>query len=563
MRHHLTDDPLPSDALLFVPLGGCQEFGINLNAYGYGGKWIVVDCGIGFAGDQYAGVDLLLPDPIFLEERRDDLLGIFVTHVHEDHIGAIPYLWERLKCPVYCTPFAASFLRRKCAEFDGVRKMTIHEISPDQVISVGDFKIGVIGVTHSTPSTVSFTIDTPAGLVVHGNEWNLDPTPKAALPTNREAFKGAGRQGVLAYIGDSTNAPYDGTPIGETAVQEGLEAVLSRAPARVVVTMFASNVGRLISIARAAARTGRQVALAGRSLFNFAGIAADHHLLRDMPPFLDTAEAAMLPANRVVYIVTGSQGEPRAALSRIARGDYRDITLGAGDTVVFSSRAIPGNDRAISKVKSDLLAAGLTVIDTDTAPNIHATGHPYRDEINQMLDWVRPRIVVPIHGERLHLEAQADLARAKQVPHVIVPENGSVICLDHDHPGIIGKVSVGVLAVEPVRVVATHHPAIQERRQLNTAGALHATVVINKKGQLVVPPTVSGVGLFDPQDPDDAVVVQAVIKELTDTLRDLHDAGRIHDMTYAREELRLSARRAVATALGFKPKTTLHLVQVP
>lgn len=562
MEHEFMDTFKP-DELVFIPLGGCQEFGINLNVYGYGGKWLVVDCGIGFAGDEYPGIDILLPDPLFLEERRADLLGIFVTHVHEDHIGAIPYLWERLKCPIYCTPFAASFLRRKCAEFDGVKGMVIHEIVPDQIIDLKPFKVNVIGVTHSTPGTVSMTIDTPAGLVVHGNEWNLDPTPNAAPVLNREAFKGAGRKGVLAYIGDSTNAPFDGVPIGEAAVQAGLEKVFARCTGKVMVTMFASNVGRVISIARAAKSVGRQVCVAGRSLFNFAAISSEHNLLNGIPPFLDASEAAALPDNRIVYIVTGSQGEPRAALARIARGDYRDINLKRGDTVVFSSRAIPGNDREINRVKGDLLAAGVTIIDADMAQNIHATGHPYKDEINQMLDWVRPHIVVPIHGERVNLEAQADLARAKQVPFVLVPGNGSVVRLSHDAPEIIGQVPSGILAVEPSRVVATDHAAIRERRYLNEHGALHATIVINKKGQVVVPPLVSGAGLFDETDADDTQLMRDIARELTEHIGDLADADRLGDDMYVKEELRLCARRVVANALGFKPKTTIHFVRVP
>lgn len=553
----------PDNQLLFIPLGGCEQFGMNLNAYGYGGKWLVIDCGIGFADEKHPGVDILLPDPQFLDDRRKDLLGIVVTHVHEDHIGAIPYIWSRLKCPIYCTPFAATFLRRKISEFDDCLGMVIHEINPDQKFKVGPFDMGVIGVTHSTPTTISLTLQTPAGLVVHGNEWNLDPTPNIGGVTNREAFKGVGRKGVLAYIGDSTNAPYAGRAVGEKAVQDGLEAVFKNCTGKIAVTIFASNVSRMISVARAAAACGRHVAVAGRSLFNFTAIANESAYLSGVKPFLSLEEVGNLPDNRIVYIVTGSQGEPRAAMARIARKDYRGITLGRGDTVVFSSRAIPGNEREISAVKGDLLSAGVQVISDDTTDfTIHASGHPYRDEINDMIDWVRPHILVPIHGERMHLEAQADLARAKQVPHVIVPENGTVIVLRQDGPTILGMVETGVLAVEPSRIVDHDHIAITERRKLQLTGALHITAVMNKKGRLVSPLQISGIGLFDHADETDIKLLKDLEDALQGRMEELESEGKEGDLNFISEEMRVISRRIINNALGFKPKTTVHLVQV-
>lgn len=556
----------PPDKVIFIPLGGCQEFGINLNVYGYNGKWLVVDCGIGFTQDQkHPGLDALLPDPTFLEDHRDDILGILITHAHEDHVGAIPYLWSRLKCPVYCTPFTTSFLKRKCSEFEDVRDdITIREMKPDQILDLSPFKVKVVGVTHSTPTTVSFVIETPAGVIVHGNEWTLDPTPAVGPLTNREVFKSSGRQGVLAYIGDSTNAPYSGASLGEGVVQEGMTRVMKRAEGRVIVTMFASNVGRLVTLAKAARDCGRQVCVLGRSLFNYSAIARDHHMLSSIPPLLSSAEAAALPDHSVAYVVTGAQGEPRAVLSRIARGQHPDLTVHAGDTVIFSARAIPGNEAAITRLKSDLMAAGAVVIDHEnTSETIHVTGHPYREEIMEMLDWVRPQIVVPIHGERFHLEAQADLARQKQVPHVHVPENGSVLTLAADGVAEIGRVQGGVLGVEPSRIVSMDHPALRERQQLPETGALFVSVVLSPKGDLKADIQISGMGLFDPDDPDDQVLIADMRAGLADRLKQLSKlSDRANHSAFVSEELRLCARRLVNTALGFKPKTSVHVVQI-
>lgn len=553
---------LPPEDLHFIPLGGCEEFGLNFNLYAYGGKFLGVDCGIGFAGDKHPGIDLLLPDPEFIEDRAKDLLGIIITHAHEDHVGAVPYLWSRLKCPLYCTPFVASFLRRKCSEFDDVAGMVIHEILPDQIIKIGPFTVGVIGVTHSTPSTISLTIETPVGLVVHGNEWNLDPTPKVGTVTNREGFKIAGRKGVLAYVGDSTNSPFSGTSIGEAKVEETLDHAFDTCTGRICVTMFASNIGRILSIARAAQKTGRSVCLAGRSLHNYVAVANEHSMIKDIPEFIDSRKAAGLPPNRVVYIVTGSQGEARAVMSRVSNHDYRDIKLSSGDTVIFSARPIPGNERGISAIKGRFWSAGINVIDIYSHPTIHATGHPFREEVSEMIDWVRPRILIPIQGERLHLEAQADIARKKQVPFTIVPENGSVIRLSESGPTEIGRVTVGSLAVEPSRVIATSHPALVERRQMQGTGVLMVTAVVNDSGRLAVPVQVSGVGLFDTEDSEDMIVMRDIARAVEGRLNDLRSTDRMDDHVMVIDELRIAARRVVNTALGVKPKVMMHVVRV-
>jgi ribonuclease J len=564
MKNEPTDfNDFPADQMVFIPLGGSEQFGMNLNVYGYNGKWLAVDCGIGFADATYPGVDLLLPDPAFLEERGKDLLGIVITHVHEDHIGAVPYLWSRLKCPIYCTPFAATFLRRKNSEFEDTQGMVIHEIYPDQKLTIGPFGIGVIGVTHSTPSTISLTLETPKGLVVHGNEWNLDPTPQIDGVTNREAFKIAGRKGVLAYIGDSTNAPFSGRPPGEQAVQMGLEQVFRGAQGQIVVTIFASNVARIISVVKAAVACGRHVAVAGRSLHNILSVASEHAYLKSIPPMLDLEKADSLPANKIVYIVTGCQGQANAALARIARHDYRGIDLGKGDVVVFSSRAIPGNEMEINGVKSNLIAGGVTVVDDDNTESvIHASGHPYRDEIAEMIDWVKPEVLIPIHGSRLHLEAQADIARSKQVRTILVPENGSVIVLEAGNSRIVGKVETGILAIEPSRIVARNHTGLEERRKLQVSGALHITAVVNAAGKMLASLQISGIGLFDHGDPDDIKLLKDLEDELQDRMEDMVEEGHGKDRNFLAEELRIGARRVIHSALGFKPKTTVHIVMV-
>lgn len=550
------------EELYFIPLGGAEQFGVNLNVYGYQGKWLAIDCGLGFADEHFPGVDILLPDPKFIEDRRKDLVGMVITHAHEDHIGAVAHLWTRFRCPLYATPFTAAVLRMKLAERKECRDAEIIEVGPNKTINLKPFKVTFTPVSHSVPETAALFIETDAGNILHSGDWNLDPQPTIGAPTDPEPFKKFGEKGVLAYIGDSTNAEVEGTSGSETDVEKGLSALFKECEGRIAITMFASNIGRLKSICLAANENGRQVALMGRSLHRMTAAARECGYLKDVPQFVSDEDVGYLPDDKVVMVLTGSQGEARAQLARIARGDHQEISFKRGDTVIFSARPIPGNEREIIAVKNNLAATKVRVISPrDTKHCIHVSGHPARDEITQMFQWLKPQCVVAVHGERSMLEAHAALALDCQVPTAIVPNNGSVIRLSPGTPQIIDHVETGILAVEPGRIIDANHQAIVQRRKLQYSGAVHATLVMNARGDLVSDAQVSTVGLVDPDDKDGQKFEDDILDEIEDILADM-TREELRDDNFVMEEMRIGIRRFVQHKLSIKPKTSVHLVRV-
>lgn len=550
------------EELYFIPLGGAEQFGVNLNVYGYQGKWLVIDCGLGFADEKFPGVDILLPDPAFLEERKKDLLGLVITHAHEDHIGAVAHLWPRLRCPIYASPFTAAVLRRKLSENNQCRDAEVIEVSANETVTLKPFKVTFTPVTHSVPQTAALFIETDVGNIVHSGDWNLDPAPAIDKPTDPEPFINFGKKGVLAYIGDSTNAEVEGVSGSEHDVAQGLESVFRDCKGRIAVTMFASNIGRLRSICVASEAAGRQVALLGRSLHNMVAAANDCGYLKDVPPFVTEDDLGYLPDDKVVMVLTGSQGEARAQLARISRGEHQEISFKQGDTVIFSARPIPGNEREIIEVKNNLAASKVRVISPrETKHCIHVSGHPARDEITQMLQWVKPNTVIAVHGERTMLEAHAQLALDLQVPNAIVPNNGSVIRLYPSTPQVIDHVETGLLAVEPGRIIDAGHQAIVQRRKLQFSGTVHATLVMNARGNLMADPQISTVGLVDPDTKDGQKFEDDIIGEIEDILADM-TREELYDDKFVSEEMRIGIRRFVQHRLSIKPKATIHLVRV-
>jgi len=548
--------------LTFIPLGGSEQFGMNLNVYGYDGKWLAVDCGIGFADESYPGIDILLPDPGFLTERKKDVVALIVTHAHEDHIGAVPYLWPRLRCPIYCTPFAAAVLRQKLRDHPDCREAEIHTVKPGATIKAGPFRATFIAVSHSIPETRSLIIETALGTVVHTGDWNLDPTPAIGTITESAPFAAAGEKGVLACIGDSTNAEVEETSFSEADVKTGMQSVFETCKGRIAVTIFASNIGRIRSICHAAKACGRSVALIGRSLHRMVGAAKECGYLKDVTDFVGEDDIGLIPHDRIVMIVTGSQGEQRAQMARIARGEHPSIRLGRKDTVIFSSRAIPGNEREIITVKNNLAAAGVRIVTTrDTDQCIHISGHPARQEIRRMLGWIKPAALIPVHGERTMLEAHAALGRECGVPTTIVPNNGSVIRLAPGEAAVIGHVETGLLAVEPGRVIKADHPAIGQRRKLQFSGAVHVTLVMDARGDLAADPKISTVGLADTESPEGQRFENAILGEIDDILADLTQE-ELYDDTFVSEEIRIGVRRFVDHTLKIKPKAVVHLVRI-
>lgn len=549
------------DALYFIPLGGSEQFGVNLNVYVSHGEMLAVDCGIGFADERFPGIDLLLPDPRFLEEHADELQGFIITHAHEDHIGAIAYVWERLRCPIYASPFTAAVLRKKMEE-QNLRKVPIEIVEPGDVVQIGSFKVQFVAVSHSVPDTCSLIIEAQDGRVVHSGDWNLDPAPVTGRPTDEAAFKRAGEEGVLAYIGDSTNAEVNGRSGSEADAALGLEAEFKKCDGKIAVTIFSSNIGRVISIIKAAQACERQVGVIGRSLHRMIGCARECGLLEGLPDFVPDEDLALIPDDKIVVIVTGSQGEYRSALAKISRGDFRDFSLKRGDTVIFSARAIPGNDMAISTVKNNLSASGINIITPrDTKNTIHVSGHPCRDEIAEMFQWLRPQVVVPVHGERVQLDAHAEFARDCQVPLALVPSNGSVIKLAPGSPQIVDHIETDVLAVDQKRIIKADHQSIVARRKLQYTGVVHVSLVVDSRGELLGQPKFETIGLIDVENAGEEQIGEKLSEEILDLLDELSWEERLDDRFIA-EELRIGIRRFCDHVLGIKPKTTVHVLRV-
>lgn len=549
--------PATGPDLHFLPLGGSGEIGMNLNLYEYGGKWLMVDLGVTFADDGVPGVEVTMPDPQFIVERRDDLVGLVLTHAHEDHIGAVPYLWPQLRCPIWATPFTAAFLRRKLAETDFASEVEINVVPMGSRFTVGPFDLEMVTLTHSIAEPNGLAIRTPAGSVFHTGDWKIDPDPLVGDITDDARLRAIGDSGVLAMIGDSTNALREGESGSEATVRAALIDLFGRYDGRIAVACFASNVARVESIAVAAAEHGRDVALVGRSLWRIHDTAKETGYLTGVPPFVDERDAGFIPRDKIVMICTGSQGEPRAALARIAEDQHPHIVLEQGDVAIFSSRVIPGNERNILRMQNGLARLGVEIVTDHTHPHIHVSGHPARGELTRMYQWVRPRIAVPVHGEMQHMHAHAELAKACQVPHALVPENGTLIRLAADGPEIVDRVHAGRLAAVGDRLLPVGGAVLRSRTRLMWNGAVIATVVLDRKGRLATTPKISAPGLLDPEsDLDLAAELVAAVEE--GVARAGRDAGD--------EQVEQSIRRAIRDTLRRhdegRPVVDIHLVRI-
>jgi ribonuclease J len=547
------------DAVDVIPLGGAGGFGMNFTLYGHAGKWLAVDLGMGFADGGVPGVDLLVPDPTFLAERRKDLVGLVLTHAHEDHLGAVPYLWPRLRCPIYATPFTAAVLRLKLIEHGLQHEVEINEIPLSGSFSLGPFDLRYVTVTHSIPEPNMLTIGTSAGTLVHTGDWKIDPGPVVGALTDIDRLKAVGDAGVLAMIGDSTNATVNGHSGSEADLQESLKALFPRYPHRIVVACFSSNVARIESVARAAEATGRQVAIVGRSLWRIVEAARETGYLKNLPPLLTGREAAALPRDRVVYICTGSQGEPRSALARIAANNHPELTLGAGDTVIFSSRPIPGNELEIAQLQSRLMKRGVDIVSAK-GEFVHVSGHPARDELVEMYQWIRPASAITVHGEYLHQTEHARLALECQVPYALAPANGDIVRVRAGQaPETVGAVPVGVLAVDGSRLIALDSGVIKGRRRQVEQGGAVVTVVLDRKGRVMAPPQVSATGLLSSEH--DRAALEQVSVDVEHQLDGL-TGPMLRDDGEVREVVRLGARRALQALTGKKPTVDVHLVRI-
>lgn len=551
------------DELVFVPLGGVGEIGMNLALYGYGPaarrEWIMVDCGVTFAGPDLPGVDLVLPDIGFLAKERSNLRGIIITHAHEDHYGALQDLWPGLNVPVYASGFTAGLLEAK-RNYDGTRaEIPVTNFKAGDRINVGPFEIEAIAVNHSIPEPMALAITTPLGTIIHTGDWKIDANPSLGPLTDEARLRALGDQGVLALLCDSTNAMREGVSPSEEQVSESLEKIIGEAKGRVAFTTFSSNVGRIRSIARAAEAAGREVLLLGSSLKRVTNVARDCGLMEGVATFIAEDEYGYIPRDKVVVIMTGSQGEPRAALAKISRDEMRHVALAAGDTVVFSSRAIPGNEKALQEIRNALIEQGVRII-TDGEALVHVSGHPRRSELLQMYQWVRPQILVPVHGEAAHLTAQAELARSAGIPQVPRARNGDVLRLAPGPAEVIGEVPHGRIFKDGKLLGDFDELGIGERRKLSFVGHVAVNVLVDNRFEVIDEPDIAttGLPLYDTEGDDfDDAVFDAVVGAIESIPR-----ARRKDLEMVREAVRRSVRSAVNEIWGKKPMVTVFLTKV-
>ncbi|MDO9460038.1 MAG: ribonuclease J [Alphaproteobacteria bacterium] len=536
---------------------------MNLNLYGFGPKgkqkWIIVDLGVTFGDDTVPGIDLIMADPDFIVERREDLLGIVLTHAHEDHIGAVGHLWPDLLCPIYATKFTANMLRSKLEEAGIVRDAKVTIVPLEGRLQIGPFDITYVTLTHSIPEPNALAIRTPLGNILHTGDWKIDPDPLLGEPTDIAGLTGFGDEGVLAMVCDSTNVFSPGRAGSEAAVKSSLSTLLSGLTGRVAVTAFASNVARVDTIAKAAAAHGRQIALVGRSMHKVVGAARDAGYLQDFPPVLREEEAASLPPDKVLYICTGSQGEARAALSRIAYGDHPRISLGAGDTVIFSSRIIPGNERSIFRLQNRLAERGVSMI-TEKDHFVHVSGHPCRDELADMYRWVRPEISVPVHGEIRHMMEHVKLAQEIQIPQTVLAPNGSMVRLAPGRACIVEEVYSGRLYLDGDVLTPVDDGQVNERLKLSSAGHLGVMLVVDPDGRLAAEPRVTAFGL--PTEDGQLINLRKDVADAVEQAVSKLRGKQARDDDQVKEAALRAARRAVRDAIGKKPVTQVEVVRL-
>lgn len=547
------------DELLFLPLGGTGEIGMNMNLYGHAGRWLMIDLGVAFGEHELPGIEMVMPDPDFIVERADSLAGLVLTHAHEDHIGAVSYIWPKLRCPVYATPFTAALLRRKFADDKATDVPDIIEVPLSGQFRVGPFEVELVTLTHSIPEPNAVILRSSCGTVLHTGDWKLDPDPLVGDNYDKQRLMALADENVQAMICDSTNAMVEGDSGSELDVRGALERELGKLKGRVAVTCFASNVARLETVMRVAETHGRRVALVGRSMHRIVASAREAGYLEDMPPLIDVRDIDYLPREEVLLLCTGSQGEPRAALWRMANGDHPDVELQEGDSVIFSSRVIPGNEKSILGLYNLLSDRGIHLITADLIQDIHVSGHPCRDELSQMYQWVRPRVAIPVHGEPRHLAAHAELAHACQVPEVIETRNGAMIRLVPGPSEVIDHVHSGRLVLDGSVLRDLDSPVLRMRKRMVINGSAVLTLIVDDKGELAADPVLTADALFDAER--ESQIEDDVLDAVEDALHRLSRQDRQDDDAVG-EAGRVAARRALTRALGKKPIVEVQVIRL-
>jgi len=553
---------MSSREMVFVALGGLGEIGMNAALYGVGeGKrrqWLLVDLGVSFAGEDVPGVDLVLPDLSFIEAERRNLVGIVITHAHEDHFGALAELWPKLGVPVYMTRFAAGLLEARRLREPGAPKIPVKIVAQSSRHMIGPFDVEFVPVAHSIPEATALAIRTDAGLVVHSGDWKTDATPVIGVPTDEKRLREIGDEGVAALIADSTNIFREGVSASEAEVAANLKELILASPARVAVTTFASNVARLRAVGEAAQAAGREVVVVGRAMDRVIDVARELGMLDGLKAFRGPDAYGYLPRDKVVALLTGSQGEPRAALARIAANEHPDIALASGDRVIFSSRTIPGNEKPVGVIVNALARQGIEVV-TDRTHLVHVSGHPWRGEVSQLLSWLKPHLLVPAHGEAAHLTEHAAFAKQQGVPNVQRAFNGEMVRLTGT-PGIIEKVKSGRIYKDGDLLVDSSDRVIGERRKLAFAGVVSVAIAMDEQGRLAGDPEIGIIGL--PTKTDDGETMEAFLLDTIEDIIETLPKGKRRDPEAVRDIAVRGLRGAIAEIWNKKPLCQVLVVQV-
>lgn len=545
------------DELFFLPLGGAEEIGMNLNLYGIDNKWLMVDLGVSFGEDRLPGIDVVMPDPSYIEARRENLLGLVLTHGHEDHLGAVQYLWPRLRCPVYATPFTASLLRAKLVDSNFANDVPIHELSLGARFNLGPFDLEFITVTHSIPEPNALVVRTRLGTVLHTGDFKIDPSPLVGNEVDEDALRRIGDEGVLAMVCDSTNVFESKESGSEGALSDSLGKIIAGRTGRVAITTFASNLARIKTAASIAVKNDRQPVLVGRSLRRILSVARESSYGREFPEFVSEQDASYIPPDKVLLICTGSQGETRGAMARIADGSHPHISLESGDLSIFSSKIIPGNEKPISRLHNKLINIGVEVI-TEKEEFVHVSGHPSRSELARMYSWVKPTIAVPVHGERRHIREHVKFTRSLQISESVEIMNGGLVRLAPGPAKVVDHVCSGYLAADGNRVIDVKSNFFRERRRLMFNGMVNVVLVLNNRNELASLPNVSSRGVFT----DDAVSSEEFLAQKVVLALKSLPQNSWADSDRLREVARVTVRREIRQSDDIKPDIFVNLVEL-
>lgn len=543
--------------LLFIPLGGSNEIGMNFNLYHYKGKWLIIDCGSGFADDDLPGVDMMIADSSFIEKHKQDIVGMIITHAHEDHVGGVQYLWNSLKCPIYTTTFTANFLKIRLNEYDFAKNIKIHEVKAGSKIDLNPFSIEMIPLTHSAPEMQAIMIRTEAGNILHTGDWKFDNDPVLGKKADEELLKSYGDEGVLALVCDSTNVFNKGSSGSEGDVRKSLIDIIAGCPQMVVVSTFASNLARLDTIIHAAQLAGRKVALTGRSLHRIKLAAEESGYFKDIAPLISERDVSRFRREELLIIATGCQGESLAATAKLASNLYRSIKLAPKDTMIFSSRIIPGNETKIFKLFNIFVKSGVEVI-TERDHFVHVSGHPSIDELKKMYSLIRPNICIPVHGAPVHIHAHVKLAKKNGVPNAVSVENGSVVLLEPNNAKVIAKVESGYLAVDGNYLLPIESPILKARRRMRESGIVIASIVINQKNMLAAKPILSMPGLLDANEDMQLInIIKNDIAELIKTQQS--QAKKVLSNEQIEERIKSTIRKTLKQEINKSPAIIVNI----